>query len=744
MRFGHAAAVAAVALAVTVVPAAHGRSSDAVQHLTNFSLGCDPAVLSGGYCSGVYTQEVETFGALKAQVAADSSNCPVAYEYAFDNGPWSAAVGGHSNFGPVAPGKHSVQIRAKNTSPPPPNNFACALTRFAGRALIDVTHARVSQLDLSFGDRIAAARRNVQARVVQFGQQKVEHERRVEAAQGRIEAALQATRVHNVRLFERDREYRRIRAALARLYAATPRPRDASEGFAQALRQTGDRIAALESEIVARTRSGSGLGDLARRLTRARADFVELSRGLEARRPAANRDLRRRWQAALRDQRDDMHRLRVAGAQADYDRGRAEADALELLKERTTLDRQAFELAEEIALFSYDVHEIRITADGELVYHAVGTRNDVLRLQSLNTRLDETQKALTEIAEVRERIKKAHEAANKDLIKAEALVAGRIMSSAGWRALVDGVFYLWDVGSAFAKGGPIGALTTATQKLIEGTLSGAMEFQGVDPKSIEAELNAAYDRGIVEAISGRKLGIMAGERLVKETAIKAGRDRLNKEIAETLLGPFGAPVPPAGPAVFSRKLPSLADIQAWRRAPRWFGTTEQQLKTLRRGASLNRGTIGGITEGMFRDLGKSFFKTAIDEFERAAWVDFFQKDILARAQFPLLWAAHDLYWEAHDAHDELLAEKAEILAKGMDPQTGYRVLVAKPFRPSAQLEVVLQLSTLTQRTAPPAVEVGRAPAQLVGRSADRTAATYRVAASGVQTAAEGLATLALR
>jgi hypothetical protein len=758
MRRRGLVAVLALVAAAAVAPTALARSAE--QRFASYELStiCDPAPAVGGLCPASVSATVKTSGYLKfswvnprSSDSVPPSNAPLPYddkviEFSVDGGAWtgSATVLAPSTspqLGPdrVAPGTHTITVRVRWV------RDGGGRHGFFGTLRVWTTEARIARLELPFNERLEAAKARLRPTVERLAARKTAIENEILAERRRGDAAVARMRASDQRVRELTNDYLRTRRTLARLVTTTPNIAEAGQGFVQALQQVGNRIAAVERDIVLAVRNGRNPAALNRQLADLRGQIVRLDRGLEERRPAANRDLRTRWKTALRDQAEAMHAQRVAEADADYERQQAETEIRRLLDERATLDREAIEIGAALASLDFDVREITVRAGGEVVYAATGSREDYQRIVELDARLAEAKQALDAIEPVREDIRQSFYRAQKDVIAAEALLAGRIMSAATWRAINEGVFYLWDVGSAFARGGPIAALTQATQKLMEGILSGAiLADQGVQGDEVRREIEEEWHRGFTDTLSAGKLGRLVGERVVKETVIKAGRDTLNKWIAEVTLGPFGQPLPAASPSPFSKPLPSAADVRKWLQAPRQFGATEKNIENLRRGFRLNRGSLGGLTEGILRDLGKTFFRTAINEFERAAWVDFIEKDLIARARYPIYRLTTQYYWDAYDGYEALLHAKTRLIDSARDAGTAYRVDVSRPLPPDAQLEISLGMVVRSAESPPPVVSIAGTNATLVSRSADGTRATYRIAASALDTGTDGLATLSLR
>jgi hypothetical protein len=99
------------------------------------------------------------------------------------------------------------------------------------------------------------------------------------------------------------------------------------------------------------------------------------------------------------------------------------------------------------------------------------------------------------------------------------------------------------------------------------------------------------------------------------------------------------------------------------------------------------------------------------------YVDFFEKDVVARSLYPLFRLTSSLYWEAHDTLTALLEQKGKVLLSGFD-QSGLRRKLSKPFPRHASLQIVLAVETVRGAGAPPELDVfiGGAKATAAPRS----------------------------
>lgn len=248
---------------------------------------------------------------------------------------------------------------------------------------------------------------------------------------------------------------------------------------------------------------------------------------------------------------------------------------------------------------------------------------------------------------------------------------------------------------ASARGGPIGALTEGAKKATEIALFKRAvpdAASGIVPGSVEAEINARYRAELKDSLSSPQVTRVAGERLLKDTLLKAGKDALNAEIAKRVYDPLGyqSQFREAGRAL--RRAPTPAAAQAYSRAH------SRLARMLKRHTSLQAGyryTPRNLLGSLLKDVSKTALGSKLDAAEREAWVEFFEKDLAARAQHAFYRVATDYYWRAYDAYNGLLQERTKLIAQGFEGSSGFKTTLRKPFprevRPGerARLEIIL-------------------------------------------------------
>lgn len=596
-------------------------------------------------------------------------------------------------------------------------------------ASVEPTDTMVAGVTLEFRERRDRTRDALAAGVRALFARKQAIDRRVDAAHARVGASVARQNAIQARWTDLRRRARVTRDALWRLQLAERRlPQEGVEAHASVITQTGRRIARLEAAIVARTRAGSGTAAHRRQLAKARTALAAVEQGVVDRGPRGTRDLRRRWLALQRDLHEDLFQLHVGNAAAERARAEALDELTALRRERDEVDQLSFDAAARLGALDYDVREVRVRAAGREVFRADGSSDLFERIRRYEEDRRLAQQAQDALRPEFDRIRNAFYAAQREVIASEADLAARLDYLAVARFTTDLAFAFLDVAMAYGSSGPVGAVTELVRKAAESRLS-IPAGSGYEPGSIEAEVNARYRAGLKDALTYPQLMKTGMERVAKETLTKPAKDVLNRALATALFGPLGHRLPAEPTGAGGRPLNATA-LRSLLRAPERLGHTDAQIKKLREGGTSLRSL--GVT--MLKDVAKVAAKSSLDDYEREAWITFFERDLYARTRFALYAVVRDLYAQAEETRiwneERLLG-----LAAGAETRlTGFTNRVQRPFASTDQLEIDVRVATLVPaETLDFAVVAGGRRLEPVARrrEGDDVYLTYRVGAGAV-------------
>ncbi len=588
----------------------------------------------------------------------------------------------------------------------------------------------VGALRLDFRERRDRARDELAAGVQAMFTRKQAVDRRIDDARDRLSAAVERQNAIRARWINLDQRRRATRTALERLQRAERGlPQQGVEGHRAVVDQIGRRIARLEGTIAARTRAGAGTAVHTRQLARQRRALADVEQGIVERGPAGTRDLRRRWLALQRDTHELLFDLHIDNAAAESARTEALDELTALVRERSELDEQAYAAALRLSSLDFDLRELRVRANGREVFRAVGSTDQFEKLQRFRTDIELAKQAEAALRPEFDRVRHAFYAAQREVIAAEADLAARLDYLAAARFTTDLAFAFLDVAMAYGSGGPVGAVTELVKKAAETQLS-VTAGSGYEPGSIEAEVNARYRAELKDTFSAPQLMKAGMERVAKETLTKPAKDALNRSLAQALFGPLGHRLQDAPTDIAGRPL-NATSLRALIRAPERLAHTDQQIEKLRKSGTSLRSL--GLT--MLKDVAKLAAKSSLDDYEREAWITFFERDMYARARYAIYEVARDLYAQAEDTRIWNEQRMLVFAEPGVSVLTGFTETATSAFDGKAQLELDLRVATdLAPEALVLSLVVGGTRLEPVARrrEGDDVFLTYRVGAGGLQ------------
>ncbi len=373
------------------------------------------------------------------------------------------------------------------------------------------------------------------------------------------------------------------------------------------------------------------------------------------------------------------------------------------LTERQGLDRQLVQLGLRMRGLDAHVEEIRVTADGELVYRATVNSEVSDQMRRLKRTIAEWERLLASFDRERKAAKEEFLAAQRAVSAAELRLADQIWTSGLVRFFVDWASSAIDVGLASSKGGIIGAFAELQKQILEHAVFvkavdriSPQPPAGTDPGSIEAELNRLYRGGIQESFA-RPVVKAGGERLVKETAIAFVTDSLAAEIAKGVYFPakYEARFKAAGDTFVRSQ--TRVNFTAYTKAAKRFkrahallGAQGDRIRELRGGHELGfRSLAKTLGVQLLKDAAQAALKQRFADLpEQQAWVEFLEKDWYARSLWPRFAIASGFYWDTYDQFQKLLEAQASYLLAL--PTAGVEERVLKPFPRAGTLRIALR------------------------------------------------------
>ncbi|MBC8063630.1 MAG: hypothetical protein H7Y17_02275 [Chlorobia bacterium] len=404
------------------------------------------------------------------------------------------------------------------------------------------------------------------------------------------------------------------------------------------------------------------------------------------------------------------------------------------LENRISLDKQLLAIAQTVQGLDFDLAEISVQSDGKEVFRATSS-SSFKELDEINGRLIELDKVLPDLERQRLEAKKRFIDASHEASDALGVVATLLKRQAFMKFGIDLLFSLYDVVyKGGSQGGIVGMIAETLKKVAE---AAAFEYDwsplkaktkpDVDEGSIEESVKRDCDISLKDSLTFDELTAAGGKRWIKDTFFKYGKDEiLNKHIGAKAFEKWELPwrfkhLPGLNaPGVSIADLRSKADL------------VNDKFKQLGKGYNYK---WKNVAEGIFKDALKMGAKIYLEEQEKTAWTDYFQKDVHARLTYPAYKTLSGYYWQAFDLQEALLSRKSSLLAS-LDP-SGFKVDVSELFSTKSNLKILLKW-----RTAPK----GDVATVVVGESiaTGGPGGIYQKSAGAVKEYSRGLVELVVR
>jgi hypothetical protein len=548
----------------------------------------------------------------------------------------------------------------------------------------------IASASLDFDARVQRRAAKLRAQVATLGDRKSALEGQLVSQQARASRAIEGLSKLDPQIAKVQTAIGEVLGALNRLKADEQHADPALRGLLEAEDRYSKRVDALEQQILDAERRGGGAGKLKHELKLAHEQLASVESVLRDRvRGSPIGELKAQWLARLRTLQDRAFALQDQAAALLAQQGDADAQLTTLTGALRDVDNQLFDLGELLSRFEPEVTEVDAQTGGATIFKAKA-QYSYADLYAINQKIAAKRAQITEIEAGKKNAFATFRDAEKDAIASQKHLASLLYKLAYARFATDLLFDTYDIVKATAKGGVVGAVAEFGKKLIEKGLKelAGEPGNGIEPGSLEAQINAEFKAGLKDAYSQPQIVRVVGERLLKDTALKAGKDYANATLGQYVFDkveyPFrfklesGSPLPGGG-LDYDRLKTSL-------------GRLEDQLKSLRKGFLGNfadkpslKKFFAGEAENIAKDALKTMIKGGLDRAEQVAWIDFFVNDAIARSLYTPYHAWADLWESAMTDLDNLLAQKAALL-KGSPP--GQLVTqLSTPFDQNAKLQI---------------------------------------------------------
>lgn len=526
---------------------------------------------------------------------------------------------------------------------------------------------------LDFGGRLKRRAARLRSQVQPLADRKAALEKDIVAQGDAAREAAAGVRKLAKKLHNIDKAIGDVQASLKDLQRRQGHEDPRLQGLLVAEAHYANDVADLEQKVLdAQTHGKDPDKGVERKLALARKQLAAVEAVLKPKlRQTEFGTLRADWLDRLGKLQSLSFDLQSAEAKLFAKEGAAEQKLTADAGDLRAVDEKLLEIGERLAGFDPEVDAVEASAGGQPVFRAVAPYR-YAQLAGLNREIDAQQKMVERIQAGKEHAFAEFRDAEKESIAAGHYLA-KVMHAKAWADYaVQLAFDTWDVAEATAKGGIVGAVAELGKKLIERALkeTAPPAGNGIEPGSIEAEVNKEFQAGLKDSFSAPQLGRLAVERGVKEFVTKPLRDNANQAIGSLVFEKVEMPFRTAlevGPRIVSGGEANFL------RAEKAIERLRGQLKNLRKGyvsPLAGKGAAGKFFEGLGKSIAKDALKTLIkgnlERVETLAWIDYFTKESIARSFYAPYHAYADLWEKALVRLDELIAKKMELLAGRKD------------------------------------------------------------------------------
>ncbi len=433
-----------------------------------------------------------------------------------------------------------------------------------------------------------------------------------------------------------------------------------------------------------------------------------------------------RWVAKLRSIQSQVYALEQAQAQAVLVRHQANQALQQAIDQRAALDRELDADGEQLLNADFQVTAVSVTANGSPVFKAKLLGNE-LALEAIDAEIADATPVLADLTAEYRATNQHVQAMQRAASAALGDTATTILQNMWAEATITTVDYGYDVLKGFAKGGPLGALGAAAKKGWEkyGTVYESLVIgknalfgpagstkQSVDIPEFDHQFVATLQDDITREVdkiygtNAKGLPSLVSGRPFKEVVSKQVSGLVNKGLV-ALYQKFYKDLPilrrVAGSAPvttgFGKLLAKAKDFLKWSKnndAALKYMTGQTAQKGVK-AYGFNGGT--DIAASFARDVAKAGAKVYLNSRERAAWENYFKLEAAALLYNTRRIMMYNTYWPFVDYYEQLLAEKAQLLAS-YNPSMQSPIELDRSFAQGTPLVVTLTVVRPDGATAP--------------------------------------------
>ena len=459
------------------------------------------------------------------------------------------------------------------------------------------------------------------------------------------------------------------------------------------LRERGESLDRfIEQDRSTLTRAWTRYTQAARNVKALAAAAKAVEHGIRA--AAANPALRAALTGQARALQDAMRAEDREDRRARSVYASAEKTLTDHLNARTIVERNLLTIAANTAPLEFALNGLNVSPAGGDPLYKVELRSSYDELEDVQRKIDELEQTLPKLRKQKAAAFADFTDARQEtirLLERMAGLTGKIMQVAVGKAAVSAAIHVGDFAKAWLlEGGPAGAFKEVLKKAAEAAAAEVIDTSGYsDPKDESRVVDDWMGEALDDTFGKQTVKVTLFERSYKELGINpalAGAehllDKLRQPLGRRAVGAVDASL------AWSKKAPELAkQITTIRKR---YERMSAYQRSMRKRLSGGAGFGAGVALELFKDFSEKYLTAALDNHERALWLESAGADQAARLWFSVYQASSRSYYDAKDDYEELLRDKAKLIAT-WDPNKGQRVLRSDAFAVEASSEMRITL-----------------------------------------------------
>jgi len=302
-------------------------------------------------------------------------------------------------------------------------------------------------------------------------------------------------------------------------------------------------------------------------------------------------------------------------------------------------------------------------------------------IKYVNDEAERYRKIVDKLRSLKEESQEQFQEAAQEARVALQRVTRAIMESFYLQAVIEGEFLAYEAAKGWGKGGPLGALTEALSEAASEAatnwLLGESIIEESNPQRLEAMVEEKY--GFRPSLLAEFDVMMVASSAISTLLEEGILDPIKEQVDQKITAPAHQYLRGHMLGKWIEACSLLKDykisLQTLTDKAKKIGEYGDYLKSLKKAEPKK---LKDFAKGFLKNYSKNYMKRRARVLvEDEAWINYFEKDVVARMHF--WWQQHSTvhYWLAYDNY--LIWQRArDRLVEGYDPKSGFKEIKSKP------------------------------------------------------------------